>query len=185
MAGEKKPRDTLLKVGTALCGFAVLLLLASLEPLTLKTLIRLECTRGKDCFLTKASWFSQEVTHFREPALKGAKVVESRHHRRGTPLGLYSPVVEVENNSSYSLWYGNTPTRQEAEADAARVAEWKASPDPAPLRMENDQRGAVARRVGEMVGGSLFLLALGVFLIRLHHRRNPRSTPRRGNRRKR
>jgi hypothetical protein len=185
--GKREPQDIVLNLGLGLCCFAGMFLLIAMDYLSTRASIRLECTREKDCFLTEASWFTREVVHFREPALKGAEVAEAHHHRRGTPLGTYRPVLRVDGHYSYPLWHAHSSNRQDAEADAARVVAWKAAPDAAPLRMEHDRRGAMTRLAAHTAGWALLPLGLGGFLVYRRTRRPPRSTPspqpRRGGRR--
>lgn len=174
---QRKSKDNVAELGLGLCAIGVFFLFVAGDALRTQASIRLECTRGRDCFLTKASWFSQEVTHFREPALKGAEVVEAHHGRRGTPLGTYQPVLVVEGHYTYPLWHGHSSRREDAEADAAKVTAWKAASDAAPLRMEHDGRGVWTRHAAYTAGGALVPMALGAFLLYLRTRKPPRSTP--------
>ncbi|MFP2908602.1 hypothetical protein ACLESD_26830 [Pyxidicoccus sp. 3LFB2] len=174
---KREPGDRALTVGVALCAVGGMALLGALDVLNSRSHVLLECTRGADCFLTQASWFSREVMHFREPALLEAKVVQDRDGKRRKLLESYRPMVNVDQKGWYPLWHGWTRTPQEAEPDVARVVAWKSATDESQLRIENDDRGDTTRTAGYVFGLALLPFGLGLFILRRVWRSRPPPEP--------
>ena len=95
---KREPRDNVLNLALGLCGFGVMFLIIAADTLNARAYVLLECTRGRDCFLTRASWLTREQVHFREPALRGAHVSQDRDGRRGTLLDRYRPFIDVDTS---------------------------------------------------------------------------------------